>query len=198
MLPREVGLGVVGASWTDSTCYWACAGQLPLAACQGQLPIVLQSRCQKSVCCMLLSRPRAYQCFLEGGPINPKFAPYTLTNLQVGCQDWIVKIYGSNDAPLTWWHAFDSEVKSGNWQRSQFDSCRYYLYEPQQEGQPPKLCGILGAHVDDTLLSGGHGPTYKAASARLKARFPYRKWRQGNREFCGLTCSQDPKTMEIL
>ena len=86
----------------------------------------------------------------------------------------IGNVYGSNDAPFNWWHTFDSEVQSGNWQRSQLDICLYYLYEPQQEGQPTKLCGILGAHVDDTI-TGGHGPTYEAAIAKLKQRFPYRK-----------------------
>ena len=35
------------------------------------------------------------------------------------------------------------------------------------------------------------------AIARLKARFPSRKWRVGAGEFCGVYYSQDPRTYEI-
>lgn len=37
-------------------------------------------------------------------------------------------------------------------------------------------------HVDDTAL-GGHGPLFSAAVDRLRARFPYRKWRMNSGEF---------------
>eukprot|EP00435_Cladocopium_sp_Y103_P030061 s1739_g7.t1 len=142
--------------------------------------------------------------FLEAGPINPKFVPLYAHQPAGGVpgldSDDVIEVtgnvYGSNDAPFNWWHTFDAEVCKGRWQRSQFDSCLYFLYEPQQDGQPPKLCGVLGAHVDDTI-TGGQGPTYEAAIAQLKKRFPYRKWRQGNGEFCGVTYNQNPETMEI-
>ena len=58
------------------------------------------------------------------------------------------------------------------------------------------MCGVLGAHVDDTM-TGGKGPVYEAAVARLKKRFPYRKWRVGNGEFCGVMYGQDPQSYEI-
>ena len=38
------------------------------------------------------------------------------------------------------------------------------------------LCGIMGVHVDDTAV-GGAGPLFEEAVRKLKARFPYRKWR---------------------
>ena len=56
--------------------------------------------------------------------------------------------------------------------------------------------GVLGAHADDTI-TGGEGTRYETAIARLRARFPYRKWRTGSGEFCGVMYTQDPRTMEI-
>eukprot|EP00435_Cladocopium_sp_Y103_P053201 s487_g17.t1 len=142
--------------------------------------------------------------FLEAGALNPKFSPLYAHQPQGGIPgidseaviEVVGNVYGSNDAPFNWWHTFDAEVVSGQWKRSQFDNCLYYLYEPSTDGSKPKLCGILGAHVDDTI-TGGSGPFYEAAIAKLKQRFPYRKWRQGNGEFCGVTYCQDPQTMEM-
>lgn len=142
--------------------------------------------------------------FLEAGALNPKFSPLFAHQPQGGIPgidseaviEVVGNVYGSNDAPFNWWHTFDAEVVSGHWKRSQFDNCLYFLYEPSTDGTKPKLCGVLGAHVDDTI-TGGSGPFYEAAIARLKQRFPYRKWRQGNGEFCGVTYCQDPQSMEI-
>eukprot|EP00435_Cladocopium_sp_Y103_P057558 s34_g19.t2 len=142
--------------------------------------------------------------FLEAGPINPKFAPLYAKQPEGGVpgldpEDVIEvtgNVYGSNDAPFKWWHTFDGEVQTGGWCKSQFDNCLYYLFEPAKPGEKPQLCGVLGAHVDDTI-TGGQGATYEAAIAKLKARFPYRKWRQGSGEFCGVTYCQDPLTKEI-
>ena len=46
-------------------------------------------------------------------------------------------------------------------------------------------------------MTGGRGEEYEAAIARLKKRFPYRKWRVGNGEFCGVVYNQDPTSFEI-
>ena len=59
-----------------------------------------------------------------------------------------------------------------------------------------KLTSVLGAHVDDTA-TGGTGPAYEKGIAALKARFPYRKWRVGNGDFCGSMYNQCPITFEI-
>ena len=55
---------------------------------------------------------------------------------------------------------------------------------------------MLAAHVDDTIVA-GQGPEFDQAVQRLKSRFPYRKWRVGNGEFCGIQYSQCPKSYEI-
>ena len=137
--------------------------------------------------------------FLEAGPINPKYSPLFAKQPQGGIPginpddviEVIGNVYGANDSPFNWWCAFDAEVQSGGWQRSQFDTCLYYLRNEDQS-----LAGVLGAHVDDTITA-GQGEKYDLAIARLKKRFPYRKWRIGSGEFCGISYHQDPKTFEI-
>ena len=37
---------------------------------------------------------------------------------------------------------------------------------------------------------GGHGPVFEASVAKLKERFPFRKWRVRHGEFCGAMYSQ--------
>ena len=63
--------------------------------------------------------------------------------------------------------------------------------------QQNRLCGVLGAHVDDTV-TGGFGVLYEKALSHLRNRFPYRKWRTGEGEFCGAHYKQDPVTKEIV
>lgn len=137
--------------------------------------------------------------FLEAGPINPKYSPLFAKQPQGGIPgihpddviEVIGNVYGANDSPFNWWCAFDAEVQSGGWERSQFDTCLYYL-----RNEDGTLAGVLGAHVDDTITA-GKGDRFDAAIAKLKKRFPYRKWRIGSGEFCGITYHQDPKTFEI-
>jgi hypothetical protein len=45
-------------------------------------------------------------------------------------------------------------------------------------------------YVDDTAL-GGHGEVFEKSIHMLRQRFPYRKWRLGEGEFCGLWYEQD-------
>ena len=137
--------------------------------------------------------------FLEAGPIQSKFRPLYAKQPQGGIPgvhpddviEVIGNVYGSNDAPFNWYQTFDQAAQDIGFQKSQFDSCLYFLRNPSNE-----ICGIMGAHVDDTIV-GGQGPEYDQAVAALRQRFPYRKWRVGNGEFCGTFYSQDPSTFEI-
>ena len=138
--------------------------------------------------------------FLEAGPLQKQFTPLFAKQPVGGIpglseQDVIKvigNVYGANDAPLNWYQTFDQAVTAIGFQRSQFGNCLYFLRDSQGE-----LCAVLGAHVDDTIV-GGQGPTYDHAVAELRARFPYRKWRVGHGEFCGVQYSQDAKTHEIV
>ena len=142
--------------------------------------------------------------FLEAGPLNPKFAPLYAHQPKGGVpgldpEDVIEvtgNVYGSNDAPFNWWFKFDETARSLGWIRSQFDNCLYYLPDKSGNTDSANMCGVLGAHVDDTI-TGGEGPVYEQAIARLKQAFLYRKWRVGNGEFCGVVYTQDQQSFEI-
>ncbi len=51
--------------------------------------------------------------------------------------------------------------------------------------------------MNDTI-TGGSGKVYEEAINQLKSRFPYRKWRIGRGEFCGVQYHQDPHSHEIV
>ena len=138
--------------------------------------------------------------FLEAGPLDPKYRPLYaflpagglpgVENTQL--VEVLGNVYGQNDAPSSWYKVFDEEVLKAGFCRSKFDSCLYFLRNA--EG---KLCGLLGAHVDDTVC-GGNGKTFEQALSYIKHRFPYRKWRTAEGEFCGCHYRQDPQSFEIV
>ena len=138
--------------------------------------------------------------FLEAGPLDPKYRPL-YARLPPGglpgvSDDQLVEVlgnvYGQNDAPSSWYRVFDDEVQKAGFCRSKYDSCLYFLRDENS-----KLCGVLGSHVDDTV-TGGSGSKYEQALAYLKHRFPYRKWRTSEGEFCGCHYKQNPVTKEIF
>ena len=139
--------------------------------------------------------------FLEAGELHPKFRPLYAKQPQGGIPgvdpndviEVLGNVYGANDAPLNWYNTFDEAVRSIGFERSQFDNCLYFLRDPKNQNE---LCAVLGAHVDDTII-GGSGKAYEDAVKALRARFPYRKWRVGHGEFCGVQYSQNPQTYEI-
>ena len=136
--------------------------------------------------------------FLEAGPLPDKFRPLFAKQPAGGIpgvpSDAVLEVtgnvYGQNDAPLAWHRTFDDESLRIGWERSKFDSCLYFL----RDGS--KLVGIMGVHVDDTAL-GGSGPKFERAVAELRSRFPYRKWRKAEGEFCGAYYTQNKETKEI-
>ena len=136
--------------------------------------------------------------FLEAGPLPTKFRPL-FARLPPGgiprlpreaVVEVVGNVYGQNDAPLAWHRTFDSEAVQIGWERSKFDPCFYFLREDS------KLVGVMGVHVDDTAL-GGSGQKFQQAVKALRQRFPYRKWRIGQGEFCGAFYTQDPKSKTI-
>eukprot|EP00435_Cladocopium_sp_Y103_P016341 s443_g4.t1 len=137
--------------------------------------------------------------FLEADPLDKRYRPL-YARLPAGglpgaedeqLVEILGNVYGQNDAPAAWYKVFDAEVCSTGFVRSRYDPCLYFLRDNQN-----RLCGILGSHVDDTV-TGGAGPLYQSALAHLKSRFPYRKWRTQEGEFCGAHYRQCPKTFEI-
>ena len=136
--------------------------------------------------------------FLEAGPLpacyKPLFARIPAGGIPGIDKDCLIEVlgnvYGQNDAPAAWYKVFNDEVIAAGFERSKYDSCLYWM----REGG--RLTGVLGAHVDDTV-TGGEGSRYDDAIKRLRARFPYRKWRVQEGEFCGTHYRQDPKSFDI-
>ena len=137
--------------------------------------------------------------FLEAGPLQSRYRPLFARQPQGGVpglspEDVIEvtgNVYGSNDAPFNWYQMFSSSVCEHGWLKSQFDSCLFYLRDSQGN-----LVGVLAAHVDDTIVA-GEGPVFDEAVRKLKVKFPYRKWRVGSGEFCGIQYTQCPTSFEI-
>ena len=67
-----------------------------------------------------------------------------------------------------------------------------YFFDPESK----VLTGILCLYVDDLLL-GGCGAAYRQTVNALRSRFPFRKWKRNQGEFCGSHVSQDVLTKEI-
>ena len=138
--------------------------------------------------------------FLEAGPLEEKYRPLYAQQPPGGIpnvpSDAVIEvlgnIYGQNDAPASWFSTFCQSAKDGGWQQSAFDSCLFTLRSQKSN----KLIGIMGVHVDDTAL-GGEGPEFLEAVRKLKERFPYRKWRINDGEFCGAFYRQCTKTKKI-
>ena len=103
----------------------------------------------------------------------------------------IKPIYGLNDSPQRWFTKFAETVKSDGWIQSRLDHCVFFLRD--QQGQ---LAGVLGVHVDDVLL-GGKGVNFEESVGRLRATFPFRKWKHRAGTFCGAELSQCPNTKAI-
>ena len=138
--------------------------------------------------------------FLEAGPLPSQFRPLYAHQPRGGIpgvpSDAVLEVvgnlYGQNDAPLAWHKTFDSEAIKAGWERSRFDPCLYFL----RCNVSNRLCGVMGVHVDDTAV-GGAGEKFNKAIEVLRARFPYRKWRVGEGEFCGAFYTQCSTTKEI-
>ena len=99
-------------------------------------------------------------------------------------------VYGLNDSPAAWYKKLCSELLAVGFERSQFDSCVFYM---RDQGQ---LTGVYGIHVDDSV-TGGTGEKYEGALKQLQSKFEFRKWRVGDGDFCGANYVQDPHTGEI-
>ena len=138
--------------------------------------------------------------FLEAGLLDDKYRPLYAKQPPGGIPglpesaviEVLGNIYGQNDAPAAWFGTFKQAAIDAGWIQSSFDSCLFTLRSKQNNS----LIGVLGVHVDDTAL-GGAGPEFRLAVEKLRARFPYRKWRVNSGEFCGAFYDQDPKTKVI-
>ena len=137
--------------------------------------------------------------FLEAGPIPEKYRPLYAHQPPGGIPgvaaesviEIVGNVYGANNAPAQWYQEFDKQAKLAGFCQSAFDSCLYLF-----RSSSGVTTGVMGAHVDDTI-TGGEGQEYRNAVAQMRARFPYRKWRTGSGELCGVLYTQDSHTFDI-
>ena len=188
---------------------WCLQGHLDpdlsAKATAGQLQSPTWSQMGRTVLFQLMSSHRwqlqlgdVKGAFLEAGPLprcyRPLYARIPAGGIPGVDEECLLEVlgnvYGQNDAPAAWYKVFNDEVLKAGFERSKFDNCLYWLKENG------RLVGALGAHVDDTA-TGGSGEKYQKALAYLRHRFPYRKWRVNEGEFCGAHYKQDPVTMAI-
>ena len=100
-------------------------------------------------------------------------------------------VYGLNDSPCAWFERLKQVLLESGFEQSRFDCCLFYMRDKNQQ-----LSGVYGIHVDD-CATGGQGPEYEAALAHLRKSFEFRKWREGNGDFCGSSYIQDPVNFTI-
>ena len=177
-------------------------------ASQGMLQSPTLSQIGRTVLFQMMSSHRwqlqlgdVQGAFLEAGPIPQQYRPlYTWVPPGgiPGAEDFqlievLGNVYGQNDAPAAWYKVFDAAVLQTGFQRSKYDPCLYFL----RSSKTNKLIGVLGSHVDDTATA-GEGEEYQHALNLLRQRFPYRKWRLNEGQFCGSHYKQDPTDMSIL
>ena len=98
--------------------------------------------------------------------------------------------YGKIDAPQLWYETWDQEARAAGFTRSRFDKCLYYMRDEESHS-------VQGIFVDDTL-PGGKGTRFEASIARLRSRFPFRKWSTGSGEFRGSIYTQDRVSKTII
>ena len=126
--------------------------------------------------------------FLEAGPIEERFRPLYAHQPPGGIPglppDAVIEVvgnmYGQNNAPSAWFQEFVKVALDCGWIQSKLDPCLFTLRDSSKQ----TLVGVMGVHVDDTAI-GGEGPLFEASVQKLRKRFPYRKWRINEGEFCG-------------
>ena len=101
-------------------------------------------------------------------------------------------LYGLNDSPKRWFLEVSNFLRNIGWKSSALDECVFIFFDPESKF----LTGVLCLHVDDLLL-GGCGTAYSQTINVLRSRFPFRKWKRNQGEFCGSHVSQDVLTKEI-
>eukprot|EP00435_Cladocopium_sp_Y103_P028662 s3013_g7.t1 len=96
--------------------------------------------------------------------------------------------YGLIDAPYLWYCALVSELLALGFETSPFDPCCFILRSPPENGQPGKLEGILGVHVDDGL--GGGSKYFEEKIHQLEKKFAFGSHKVSAFTFTGIEVTQ--------
>lgn len=114
----------------------------------------------------------------EAGAIFISQPPGGLPGLERGqiCES-VTPLYGFNDAPARWFRKWSCTAKDCGWTQSTFDPCVWYVVGPSGS-----VMAVICLHVDDAI-TGGADVHYHTALAKMKERFPFRKWAVGEGSF---------------
>ena len=96
--------------------------------------------------------------------------------------------YGLIDAPYLWYCALVSELLRLGFETSPFDPYCFVLRSPSSNGQPGKLEGILGVHVDDGI--GGGSEVFEAKIRELEKTFAFGSHKISAFTFTGIEVTQ--------
>ena len=97
-------------------------------------------------------------------------------------------IYGLLHAPRAWMDKLNSVLSQQGWINSRLESCTWRLFDENNN-----LCGLIGCHVDDLLVT-GHGSLFDEKVRELRSSFPFGSWQAAQKEtitFCGCELHQD-------
>ena len=109
--------------------------------------------------------------------------------------------YGLAHAPRKWWERCVQTMKDGQWHQLLGDKYCFALYEPGTggKGQPPKLVGLAGLHVDDFLLAGDETSEFFVTREKLlNQAFRCGRWNTTDFEFAGSAIKQNDDGSIIL
>ena len=107
--------------------------------------------------------------------------------------------YGLAHAPR--WERCAQTMKDGQYHQLLGDKCCFTLYEPGTggDGQPCKLVGLAGLHVDDFLLVGDETSQFFVTREKLlNEAFRWGRWNTSDFEFAGSTIKQNDDGSIIL
>ena len=141
-----------------------------------------------------LSKGDVTAAFLQGRPISQSkyaLAPPELAeamNLPKG--ERVIKllksVYGLTTAPIEWFNKVNDVLREIGFEQCACDPCMWRLVEND------KLVGLIGAHVDDFLITGDESLTWKEAMRILLSAFRWTPWEETKFKQCGVTIVQNP------
>ena len=82
----------------------------------------------------------------------------------------------------------NSVLSNQGWINSRLEPCTWRLFDENNE-----LCGLIGSHVDDLLVT-GRGNLFDEKVRELRSSFPFGSWQSAQKEtiiFCGCELHQD-------
>ena len=133
--------------------------------------------------------------FLQGRPLQKckyALAPTELAEaMGLPPGDRVIRllksVYGLTTAPLEWYSQVDKVLKELGGRQTAADPCVWVFCSTTGEH-----IGLVGAHVDDFLISGNTGPEWLQIVETLLTAFRWTPWEEKTFKQCGILIEQLP------